>query len=171
MSFRTSPSAGSAQPVTRFTMSQVFTLDVGLGTLVVLRSLGWGGMVWEVGGWETASVPSGSAFFGTTSQSRGTSPRSTKGKKMTPWQRSVLLFWNVVPSSPGPGHGTLHGVVLWEVVPGEAEHLQPVGALVTPLVFLLTGDVQVARRLVAVTHGRLLQREPQSVNLPRDFGL
>lgn len=42
MSFRTSPSAGSAQPVTRFTMSQVFTLDVGLGTLVVLRSLGWG---------------------------------------------------------------------------------------------------------------------------------
>lgn len=82
-----------------------------------------------------------------------------------------MLFWNVFPSSPGPGHGTLHGVVLWEVVPGEAEHLQPVGALVTPLVFLLTGDVQVARRLVAVTHGRLLQREPQSVNLPRDFGL
>lgn len=161
-----------SKPVTRFTMSQVFTLDVGLGTLVILSSLLGGGGVWEVGGWGTASVPSGSAFFGMTSQSWGTSPWSTKGKKngpMTGVRR--CCFGMSSPSSPGPGHGTLHGVGLWEVVPGEAVHLQPVGALVTPLVFLLTGDVQVARRLGAVTHGRFLQGEPQSVNLPRDFGL
>lgn len=67
-----------------------------------------------------------------------------------------MLFWNVFPSSPGPGHGTLHGVALWEVVPGEAEHLQPVGAVVTPLVFGLAGDVQVARRLGTVAQGRFL---------------
>lgn len=86
-----------SKPATRFTMSQVFTLDVGLGTLVILRSLGWGGF-WEVGGWGTASVPSGSAFFGMTSQSWGTIAHGQqKGKKMAQWQRSVVLFWNVVP--------------------------------------------------------------------------
>lgn len=160
-----------SKPATRFTMSQVFTLDVGLGTLVILRSLGWGGF-WEVGRWGTASVPSGSAFFGMTSQSWGTIAHGQQNGKKWPNDRGVwCCFGMSSPSSPGPGHGTLHGVRLWEVVPGEAVHLQPVGALVTPLVFLLTGDVQVARRLGAVTHGRFLQGEPQSVNLSRDFGL
>lgn len=76
---------------------------------------------------------------------------------------------NIFPSSPGPGHGFLHGVALWEVVAGEAVHLQPVGAFMAPAVFLPTGDVQVARRLGAVTHGRLLQGESMSVNLLREM--
>lgn len=81
-----------------------------------------------------------------------------------------MLLCDVFTSSPGPGHGFLHGVALWEVVPGEAVHLQPVGALMAPFVFLPTGHVQVARRLGAVTHGRFLQGESTSVNLSRDFG-
>lgn len=58
--------------------------------------------------------------------------------------------------SPGPRHAPLLWLALWEVISSEAEYLQPVGALVTPFVGLIAGNVEVARSLGAVTQSRLL---------------
>lgn len=59
--------------------------------------------------------------------------------------------------SPGPRHGPLHRLALWEVIPREAEHLQPVGASVTPFVGLGAGNMEVAGSLGVVTQSSLLQ--------------
>ena len=58
--------------------------------------------------------------------------------------------------SPSPGHGPLLRLALWQVVPGEAEHLEPIGSLVSPAVGLVAGDVEVARGLGVVTQGCFL---------------
>lgn len=62
------------------------------------------------------------------------------------------------PVSPGPGHGSFLSLALWEMVPCEAVHLQPVGALVTPAVGLVAGDVEVTRSLGVVTQSCFLWR-------------
>ena len=58
--------------------------------------------------------------------------------------------------SPSPGHRPLLRLALWQVVPSEANHLKPIGALVSPLVGLVAGNVEVARGLGVVTQGCFL---------------
>lgn len=76
----------------------------------------------------------------------------------------LILFYLDLP---GPWHGPFFCLALWKVVPGEAEHLQPVGALVIPFVLLLTGDVEVPRGLSVVTQSSLLQKD-HSAWVPQD---
>lgn len=73
----------------------------------------------------------------------------------------VLIFFNC-SVLPGPGHGPLLSLVLREVVPGKAVHLQPVGARVAPSVGLVTGNVEVARSLGVVTQGSILLESQQT---------
>ena len=65
--------------------------------------------------------------------------------------------------APGPRHGLLLRLALWEGVPGEGDDLEPVGALVAPAVQLLAGNVEVAGHLGAVTQRRLLCGQKQTV--------
>lgn len=70
--------------------------------------------------------------------------------------RLMLQKLMVVSGSPGPRHGPLLRIALWEVIPSEAEHLQPVGARVTPPVGFGTGNVEVTGSLGVVTQSSLL---------------
>ena len=58
--------------------------------------------------------------------------------------------------SPSPRHRPLLRLALWQVVSSEAEHLKPIGAIVSPAVGLVAGYVEVARGLGAVTQGCFL---------------
>lgn len=63
----------------------------------------------------------------------------------------VFIVFFDCPVLPGPRHGLLLSFTLWEVVSSKAVQLQPVGALMAPLVGLVTGNVEVTRSFGAVT--------------------